>query len=181
MKSDDALFGTHIKEAVNIIKDSFKDITGREDPKEELNVTWEELLTLINTSANQIKKANSDIDTIVAISRGGLIPASIVSRSLNVKKVYSYGINFYNREDELKKVPDVYQPLPDSFWSSNVLVIDDVADSGNSLQHVLMSLKRRFHTDKDPLVYTVFYKPKSIIKPQYFSEMVDSGIWINFP
>jgi hypoxanthine phosphoribosyltransferase len=172
--NQDALFGTHIKEAVGIIKDSLK-------KPEELNVSWDELLTLIDTSANQIKETHPHIDTIVAISRGGLIPASVVSRTLNVKKVYSYGINFYNRENELKKVPDVYQPLPDSFWSSNILVVDDVADSGNSLQHVLMSLKRRFHTDNEPLIYTVFYKPKSIIKPQFYSETVDSGIWINFP
>lgn len=149
--------------------------------KKEIDVQWLEFLALIEGTSKQIKHENPDIDTIVAISRGGLIPAAMISRALNVKKVYSFGINFYNREDELKKVPDVYQPLPDSFWSSNILVVDDVADSGNSLNHVLMSLKRRFHTDHDPITYTVFYKPKSGVKPIYFSEQIDSDIWINFP
>lgn len=145
------------------------------------DVGWNELLCYLDEIGELLVKKHSDIDTIIGISRGGLIPAALLARSLNVKKVFSFGLNFYNRENELKKVPDVYQPLPDSFWSSNILLVDDVADSGSSLNHVLTYINRRFCTDQPVLTYTVYFKPESRIKPTYFSKAIDQKLWINFP
>jgi hypoxanthine phosphoribosyltransferase len=146
-----------------------------------MKVEWPEFISLITSAAHQIKYAHPEIDTIVALSRGGLLGATIMSHVLEVKRVYSFGINFYSSGNKIRKVPNIYQNLPDTFWSSNILVVDDVADSGKSLEHVLNTIKHRFHTDGEIIVYTTFYKPKSKIKPQFYSEIVDSAIWIDFP
>jgi hypoxanthine phosphoribosyltransferase len=62
-----------------------------------------------------------------------------------------------------------------------MLLVDDIADSGNSLQHVLRYIKRRYHTDNEVLIYTVFYKPSSVVVPNFYSEQVDSKYWVVFP
>lgn len=148
-------------------------------PKKFIN--WDELLSLIKNSAKEIASANKDIDTIVALSRGGLIPARIIAQELNIKHVYSFGINFYDRNDKLKKVPDIYQPLPESFWSSNILIIDDIIDSGNSIKHVCNYIQRRYCSDNNPLIYTIFYKSKQGLKPHFYSQEIKDDIWVIFP
>lgn len=149
--------------------------------KENIKVEWPEFISLITTAGHQIGLAHPDIDTIVGISRGGLLGATIISHILQVKRVFSFGINFYSSGNKIRKVPNIYQNLPENFWSSNILLIDDVADSGNSLNHVLRFIKHRYCTDAPITTYTTFYKPKSLIKPTFYSELVDSDIWIDFP
>ena len=146
-----------------------------------MKVEWPEFISLITSSAHQIKYAKPEIDTVVALSRGGLLGATIISHVLEVKRVYSFGINFYSSGNKIRKVPNIYQNLPETFWSSDILVVDDVADTGNSLYHVVNAIKQRFYTDGEVYIYTTFYKPKSKIKPHFYSEIVDSGIWIDFP
>lgn len=145
-------------------------------------IGWTELLELISSGAQEIKRVHEDIDTIVALSRGGLIPARLIAQKLNVKKVFSFGINFYNRDDKLKKVPTIYQPLPENFWSSNILVVDDIIDSGSSIKHVVNYINKRYYSDNVPLVYSVFFRPnEQKVVPNFYSELLIQPAWIVMP
>ncbi len=145
-------------------------------------VEWEEFLSLIIKSSEEIKARHNDIDTIVVLSRGGLIPGAIIAQKLNVKRVYSFGINFYSSGNKIRKVPNIYQPLPTNFFSSNILIIDDIIDSGKSIKHVLKYINKSYYSDNEPLVYSVFYKPNELgVHPDFYGEYLHNKEWVEFP
>ena len=59
-----------------------------------------------------------------------------------------------------------------------VLLVDDVADTGKTLQKVAGAIKRRYGASV--ITCTVFYKPRSVIKPDFYAKEVGNDKWIIF-
>lgn len=112
---------------------------------------------------------------VVAITRGGLVPAMIVSRELDIRTVDTISVKSYEHQDQgaLKviKAPSAEVMGKDG---SGVLVVDDLVDSGKTLE-LVRSLYPAAH------FATVYAKPHG--KPQvdtYITE-VSQDTWIFFP
>lgn len=145
-------------------------------------IKWEDFSPLIHRDAERIKDANKDIDTIICLARGGLIASSIISHILNVKRVYSFGINFYSSGNKLRKVPNIYQPLPDNFWSSNILIVDDIIDSAKSISYVVNLVSKRYYSDNPPITYATYFKENDLgFIPNYYGEKIINNEWVVFP
>jgi hypoxanthine phosphoribosyltransferase len=86
-------------------------------------------------------------------------------------------VKFYIDIGKRLTEPRVYQDLPLSVSGKNVLIFDDVADSGGSLVFVKKLLEER--DAQKVRTATLFYKPKSVIKPDYFA--AQTAAWILFP
>ena len=63
----------------------------------------------------------------------------------------------------------------------NILIIDDIADSGICLKESLMAVKRIDGDANKIDTATLFYKSKSIVKPTYFGEQIGDDDLICFP
>lgn len=120
-------------------------------------------------------------DIIAGISRGGLVPARIISDLYLCQSqkptLAIMQIGFYSGVGKTQKEPIIYQDLPGHIHGKRILLIDDVADSGVSLDFAMKYLNM-----KKPLevrIGTLYYKPWSIIKPHYYVEETES--WIIFP
>lgn len=83
-------------------------------------------------------------DLVVAVARGGLIPAGAISYALGVKAMGTMNVEFYTDIAETLPDPVVLPPLLDTsvLAGAKVLVVDDVADSGRTLD-VVMNLLRQ--------------------------------------
>ena len=116
---------------------------------------------------------------VVGITRGGLVPAMIVSRELDIRVVDTISVKSYlsgggqadqRREAKVLKAPDAGL-MGDG---SGILVVDDLVDSGKTLE-LIRSLYPKAH------FATVYAKPHG--KPQvdsYITE-VSQDTWIFFP
>ena len=147
-------------------------------------VSWSEIISLTQKSARQIKEQYENIDTIISLARGGLWGSAIISHILNVKRVYSFGINFYSSGNKIRKVPNIYQALPENFWSSNILIVDDIIDSGRSIKHVLKYIEKKYYSDNKPIVYCAYFKLNkcgNLGTPTFYGECLDSDEWLVFP
>ncbi|WP_455143024.1 phosphoribosyltransferase [Candidatus Hodarchaeum mangrovi] len=120
-------------------------------------------------------------DIIAGISRGGLVPARIISDlflSQGRKVTLSImQIGFYAGIAKTEKEPIIYQDLPGRIHGRRILLLDDVADTGVSLEFALQYLMM-----KKPIevrVGTLYWKPWSSFKPQYYVE--ETSDWIIFP
>ncbi len=65
--------------------------------------------------------------------------------------------------------------------SDNILIVDDIADSGQSLQEAIKQIKKIDPDAKNVDIATIHYKPKSIIKPTYYADKVSNDTWVAYP
>ena len=137
-----------------------------------MRINWE---TTIRYCEELAKKIDFRPDIIVGISRGGLVPARILSDILGVKKVGILGISFYKGLGETEEKPEITQDLSIDVKGSSILLVDDVADSGKSLK----AAKKYLQDGGIIKTATLHYKPRSEYKPDYFVH--STSAWIVYP
>ena len=111
--------------------------------------------------------------SVVAITRGGMVPACIVARELNVRHVDTISVVSYDHQNQgaagVLKAPD-----PSIGDGDGVLVIDDLVDTGKTLE-VVRQLYPKAH------FATVYAKPKGKPLVQTYITEVSQDTWIFFP
>lgn len=117
-------------------------------------------------------------EIILAIARGGLFVAGSLGYALSVKNLYVMNVEYYSGVNERLEVPVALPPYMDSvdLHDSNVLIVDDVADTGATLAYVHDFCQREV---ADVRSAVLFEKSPSIIKCEYVWKRTDR--WINFP
>ncbi len=151
-------------------------------------LTWELFGTASRELTTQIVESGWIPDLIVAIARGGLIPAGAISYAMEVKACGTMNVEFYTGVGETLEEPVLLPPLMDvsAMDGKRVLVVDDVADSGKTLKMVMdlidehgLSLDGETQVKVDARCAVIYKKPVSIIEPDYVWRRTDK--WINFP
>jgi hypoxanthine phosphoribosyltransferase len=127
--------------------------------------------------AEKIHKNGFKPDIIVGISRGGWLPTRILSDLLDNPNIATVGAGFYVGVAETNHEPKITQPISVSVLDKKVLLVDDTVDTGKSAKLV----KEYLHREgvKEARLLTLYYKPWSIIKPDYYSQ--ETSKWIVFP
>jgi len=114
-------------------------------------------------------------DMIVGIARGGLIPAVRLSHLLGDKLLRMIHIKFYKGVNLRRERPELLADV--GKLPKKVLLVDDVADTGETLEFVLKHVKEK--GANEVRVATIAYKPKSRVKPDYY--VFETDKWIVFP
>jgi xanthine phosphoribosyltransferase len=114
-------------------------------------------------------------DAILAIARGGLTFAHHLAEKLNMREVFSINAVSYDKDKKLDTI-DIFN-IPDLEKYDNVLIVDDISDSGDTFIEVLKVLKEKYPA-KNFKTIAIFYKPTSKFKPDVFFHETDE--WINF-
>lgn len=111
---------------------------------------------------------------IVAITRGGMAPAMIIARELDVRTVDTISIKSYDHQQQsnaqVLKSPDT-KMMGDG---TGILIIDDLVDTGKTLE-VVKKLYPNAH------IATVYAKPKGRPMVDTFITEVSQDTWIFFP
>jgi len=111
---------------------------------------------------------------VVAITRGGMAPAMIIARELDIRTVDTISIKSYDHQDQsdavMLKAPDA-EIVGDG---EGILIIDDLVDTGKTLEVV----RARFPKAH---VATVYAKPKGRPMVDTFITEVSQDTWIFFP
>jgi len=139
--------------------------------------TWERIYELLLDLASQIRRVGFKSEIIVGVARGGWPPARIISDLLENPDVADIKVEFYLGVAETKGEPVITQPVSASVKNKKVLIVDDVADTGKSLALVKEHLKEKGASDIK--IATIYYKPWSIVTPDYFGRKTSH--WIIFP
>ncbi len=121
--------------------------------------------------AEKIKSENCPNYTIVAVSRGGLVPAAIVSHYLGYKDIKFIRLSSYSNEKQHSEIVDTTTDIIEN--SPSTYIIDDICDSGDTLQY----LKRKYPNTR---IFTLINKNPTIL-PDYYPISEPSGLWIHFP
>jgi hypoxanthine phosphoribosyltransferase len=138
---------------------------------------WNDIYEMCIKLAEKIKKSCFFPDLIVGIARGGWIPARILSDLLENPNVASVRVEFYVDVAKTSQSPKITQGISIPPTGKTVLAVDDVADTGKSLKAVIEYLYGL--GAKQVKTATLHYKPKSIVKPDFYVEETDA--WIVYP
>ncbi|MBB1482311.1 phosphoribosyltransferase [Tessaracoccus sp. MC1865] len=141
-------------------------------------LTWEGFGDAQRELSSAVAASEFLPEIIIAVARGGLTLAGAMSYSLGVKLSDAINVEFYTDVNETLPDPILLAPMLDteSIAERRILVVDDVADSGRTLQLVI-KLLRGFGADVRSAV--LFSKPRTIVEPDYVWKATDK--WIVFP
>src|SRR5207244_8109721 len=112
------------------------------------------------------------------IARGGLFPAGSLGYALAVKNLYVMNVEFYDGVGTTLDMPVMLPPVPSAvdFSAKKVLIADDVADTGRTIELVHTFIKDQVDDVRTAVIYE---KSQSVIKCDYVWRRTDQ--WINFP
>lgn len=99
-------------------------------------IKWEEIQSLSNMLAEKIKDDCLDLEqaTLVAVSRGGLIPAQLIAYKLDIRDVRVMKIVSYKNDGTRGETKDISTDR--LFDGDDVYFIDDLADSGETVKYI---------------------------------------------
>ncbi|QOY51642.1 phosphoribosyltransferase [Candidatus Sulfurimonas baltica] len=126
-----------------------------------------------NRLISQVK--NFEFDAIVAVARGGLTLSHAMAEGLNIRDVQSIRTELY--DDTCKREELTIFGSAEFTDIKKVLVVDDIADSGDTLNEIMKHLRGCFK-DVEFQSATLFYKKTSIYEPDFWINEADD--WIDF-
>jgi hypoxanthine phosphoribosyltransferase len=144
--------------------------------REELD--WDAFGRASRDLARAIADSGFRPDLILAIARGGLFVAGALGYALSVKNLYVMNVEFYTGVGSTLPMPVMLPPVPSAvdFSDKKVLIADDVADTGKTLELVRDFVSGHVAEVRSAVVYE---KSQSLIKCDYVWRRTDA--WVNFP
>jgi xanthine phosphoribosyltransferase len=137
-------------------------------------VTWDQLHRDAKALAWRLM-AKGPFAGLVAISRGGLIPAAIVARELDCRLVESVSVVSYGGEsEETRSRPVVIKPPIAAGDGRGFLIVDDLVDTGSTAR-VVRGLLPQAH------FACIYAKPAARGAVDTFITEVSQDTWILFP
>src|SRR5271170_4154517 len=105
---------------------------------ERENLTWQGFGDASRELARAIAADRFEPDLILSIARGGLFVAGALGYALSVKNLHVMNVEFYDGVGSTLDMPVMLPPVPQvvDFSAKKVLIADDVADSGKTLELV---------------------------------------------
>ena len=116
-------------------------------------------------------------DVVVAIARGGLVPAAIVARELNIRTVETVAVKSYDHQNQsgIQVLKPISQQVLDlGKAGKKILIVDDLVDTGSTARVVREMLPGAHFA-------TVYAKPKGRDLVDTFITEVSQDTWIFFP
>lgn len=142
-----------------------------------LVLSWEALDGLVVRLAEQTGR---DFDLVLAIARGGLVPAGMLAYRLNLREILVVGAEFYRAEGGTHDRPRIGQlPADELLAGRRVLVVDEVWETGETMTEVLARLRA---TGANSVSAVLHYKPtRSRVPgaPDHHAAIVDG--WVTYP
>ena len=135
--------------------------------------SYEECLKDCGKLLPQIKSYNPE--AIVAIARGGLTIGHLLASTLDTNNLFAINSIHYNDTKKLDSFK--ISNIPDLNDFTNILLVDDIVDSGETIEYIKKILQNKYpHCNIK--VATIFYKKSAIIVPDFWVK--EAKDWINF-
>jgi hypoxanthine phosphoribosyltransferase len=142
-------------------------------------VTWEELDRLARVLAAKIRNSGYRPSLVIAIGRGGYIPARILCDLLSITRLTSVKVEHWGTPAEKGERAMIRFPLCTGIRGEKVLIVDDVTDTGDSMAVVVEYVQGLGPSEVRTAVLQ--HKEVSGFLPDYFAEICPVWQWIVYP
>jgi uncharacterized protein len=139
--------------------------------------TWNQIYNMLLNQAQKIQESHYKADIIIGIARGGIIPSRILSDLLENSQLVKIQIEFYTNIAQTKAEPTLKQDLTLLVADRNILLVDDISDTGKSNQ-LAKDYLQELGVNQIKIA-TLYVKPQSISVPDFFEKLTNN--WVVFP
>jgi hypoxanthine phosphoribosyltransferase len=148
-----------------------------------LHVTWDDYNRLVERLALTVHESGYSFNQINCIARGGLRVGDVLSRiyelPLAILSTHSYTASGGTVRGEL--VIAEHMTMTSPRLGDKVLLVDDMVDSGHTLDKVYRTLPQRFPSIGEIRTAVLWWKACSIFKPDYWVDYLPDNPWIHQP
>lgn len=150
----------------------------------DLYVSWSEYHQKIEHLAVKIHQSNWEFNQIICLAKGGLrigdILARIYDQPLAILATSSYGGSGNRERGAIAFARDLTMTTPN--LGSRVLLVDDLVDSGITLQQTLVWLEHHYgFCIEEVKTAVLWYKACSVIAPDFYVDYLPESPWIHQP
>lgn len=145
-------------------------------PEKAFPVSWDQFHRDARALAWRLASANGKWRAIVCITRGGLVPAAIIARELDIRLIETVCVASYHgyaEQGELQVLKEITPELLEN-EGKDVLIVDDLTDTGKTAS-VVRAMMPQAH------FAAVYAKPKGRPLVDTFITEVSQDTWIYFP
>lgn len=143
-----------------------------------LNIGWRGMQVHCETISRYLKRVEVRFDTVVAIARGGLVPATCIAQEMKIRDISTISVSSYSNQGEPTYPPqfgsDVSEKFLKSLNSYSTILVDDIIDTGATMallnQYMPLAVK-----------CVVVAKTGSEKMVNFYGQEVTRDVWVNFP
>jgi hypoxanthine phosphoribosyltransferase len=141
---------------------------------------WEYIYSLCRDVSNDVKRDAFEPDVVVALARGGWFAGRCICDFLGLDDLTSLKMEHYVGTAEKAEEPQVRYPMPEgSVAGKDVLVIDDIADTGGSIRRAEEYVRER--DAAEIRTATLQLLQTSDFDPDYVGEHLEEWAWMVYP
>ena len=141
-------------------------------------VSWEDLDRLVADLAGRLTGVH--VDVMLAITRGGLVPAGMLAYRLRIRNILVAAVEYYDDEGQPGPHPTFLQfPADPLLRGQRVLSVDEVWDSGTTIHAVTERVRQ---AGGEPTTAVIHYKPvNSVVPGAPDHHVVETASWVVYP
>ncbi len=153
-----------------------------EDGK-HLYVSYDEYHNLIEKLAIKIYQSNWTFDTILCLARGGMRPGDILSRIFDKPLAIMSTSSYRADSGTVRGNLDIarFITTPKGEIAGKVLLVDDLADTGHTLNAVIQQLRNNYKPISELRSAVIWTKGISSFQADYSVELLPTNPWIHQP
>ncbi len=145
---------------------------------EKQHLSWQQIEAMVTQLAQPL--SGRSFDALLAVTRGGLVPAGLIAYHLGIRNILVAAVQFYTGVGRRADEPTFLQFPADPFLAGkSVLIVDDIWDSGKTITAVKGRVQAARGT---PITAVLHYKPTASLfteTPDHYVEATDA--WIVYP
>ena len=142
-------------------------------------VTWDEAFQFSRNLAKAIKSSGYRPDPVIAVGRGGYVPARIVCDFMLHSRLTSIKMEHWGIAARKQNTAEVRFPLGVNVVGMKILIIDDITDTGETLR-----VATKYVNEKGAAYIrtgVLQHKITSSYEPDYYADLVKEWRWIIYP
>jgi hypothetical protein len=145
------------------------------------HASWADADRWAETLAGHIRRAGREPEVIVALTRGGWVPARLVADHLGIKRLLALRAQHWGVTATRSGRAELTEELSGPVEGQNVLILDDITDTGESLELAAAHVRERHPARLESATFLHITHSKFV--PTYFAEEIPrtSWVWVVFP
>ena len=144
-------------------------------------VSWEDIVNWAWELANKIKRDGYRPDIIVALARGGYVPARLLCDFLDVENLVSIQSQHWTEAAKKEERAIIKYSYKIDLSGHRVLVVDDICDTGESLILAKNYILENWKPAELKIATLQWISPVAKIKPDYYTIEVKDWTWFQYP
>jgi len=148
----------------------------------DLYIDWDEYHRQIERLSLAIHESGWHFDSLLCLARGGLRVGDVISRIYDMPLAILAASSYREAAGRSQGVLDIGEYITmTSELSGHLLLVDDLVDSGVTLNRVVVHLRQRYPAVAELRSAVIWYKACSSFVPDYYVEYLPTNPWIHQP